>query len=66
VAILIALPCSYYLVSTWMEKFAYRIDLEWWFFIGAGALSLLVVWFTVGLQTIKAARVNPAECLRDE
>lgn len=66
VAILIALPCSYYLVSSWMEKFAYRIDLEWWFFVGAGALALLVVWFTVGLQTIKAARINPAQCLRDE
>ncbi|MCK5369948.1 MAG: ABC transporter permease [Cyclobacteriaceae bacterium] len=66
VAIVIALPCSYYLVRNWIDKFAYRISLEWWFFIGAGALALLVVWFTVGLQTLKAARVNPAKCLRDE
>ena len=65
-AIVIALPFSYYLVSSWMDQFAYRISLEWWFFIGAGALALLVVWLTVGLQTYKAARINPAECLRDE
>jgi len=65
-AIIIALPFSYYLVSNWMERFAYHIPLEWWFFIGAGALALLVVWITVGLQTYKAARVNPAQCLRDE
>ena len=23
-------------------------------------------WFTGGLQTMRAARVNPVECLRDE
>lgn len=66
VSIFIALPCSYFLIKTWIEQFAYRISLEWWFFIGAGVLALLIVWFTVGLQTLKAARINPAHCLKDE
>lgn len=66
VAIVLALPFSYFLIENWMERFAYRIDLEWWFFAGAGLLSVLVVWGTVGFQTLKAARINPAECLRDE
>ena len=66
IAILIALPISYYLVSSWIDDFAYRINLEWWFFVSAGIITILVVWITVGVQTYKAARVNPAQCLRDE
>jgi ABC-type antimicrobial peptide transport system permease subunit len=66
VAIVLAIPISYLFASSWIESFAYRIDLEWWFFGAVGILALLIVWFTVGLQTMKAARINPTDCLRDE
>jgi putative ABC transport system permease protein len=66
VAILIALPIGYYIAKNWLDNFAYRIDLKWWFFVGAGLLALLITWFTVALQTVKAARINPTECLKDE
>ncbi|MEM6844415.1 MAG: ABC transporter permease [Bacteroidota bacterium] len=66
IAIVIALPLSYVISQRWLESFAARIDLAWWFFIGAGLATLLIAWFTVGLQTVKAARVNPVECLKDE
>jgi ABC-type antimicrobial peptide transport system permease subunit len=66
IAIVIALPISYFIAKNWLESFAYRIDLAWWFFIGAGLVALLIAWFTVGLQTVKAARINPTECLKDE
>ena len=66
IAIAIALPVSYFIVGKWLESFAYRIDLEWWYFVGAGFMALFIAWFTVGLQTVKAARVNPAVCLNDE
>ena len=65
-AIVIGLPLSYYVTQRWLDAYAFSIDLQWWYFIGAGLLALLIAWFTVGLQTVKAARVNPAECLRDE
>ncbi len=66
VAIVIALPVSYLLAWQWLQGFAYSIPLQWWYFAGAGLTALLIAWFTVGLQTVKAARVNPADCLRDE
>jgi predicted permease len=66
IAITIALPVSYLIARKWLTEFAYRIDLEWWFFAGSGIMALLIAWFTVGLQTIKAARVNPTECLKEE
>ena len=65
-AILIALPLSYFIATWWLESFAYRIGLKWWFFMGAGSIALLIAWFTVGLQTVKAARINPTDCLKDE
>ena len=65
-AIVIALPVSYIIARNWLNEFAFRIDLEWWYFITAGLIALLIAWFTVGLQTVKAARVNPVECLKEE
>ena len=65
-AIVIALPIGYFLSQNWLEAFAYRIDLQWWFFLAPGLLVLLIAWFTVSMHTIKAARVNPADCLKNE
>ena len=66
VAIVIALPISYLAAQRWLQDFAFHVELRWWYFAGAGLLALLIAWFTVGLQTVRAARVNPVECLRDE
>ncbi|MEM6736894.1 MAG: FtsX-like permease family protein, partial [Bacteroidota bacterium] len=66
IANVIGLPIGYYLISIWLDNFAFKIDLGWWFFIGSGILTLLVAWFTVGFQTFKAARVNVLETLRSE
>ena len=65
-AIVVALPLSYALTKEWLNDFAYRIELEWWFFAVAGALALFIAWLTIGMQTFRAARVNPSECLRNE
>jgi putative ABC transport system permease protein len=66
VSIIIALPVSYFMARYWLNSFAFRIDLEAWYFIAAGLTALIISWLTVGLQTIKASRVNPTQCLRDE
>ncbi len=66
VAIGIAVPISYLIAQNWLEDFAYQIELKWWLFAGAAALALLIALFTVSMQTLKAANVNPAQCLRNE
>ncbi len=66
ISIIFALPLSYYLIDRWLERFAFRIELEIWFFVASGLVALLIAWLTVGSQAIKAANVNPARCLRDE
>jgi putative ABC transport system permease protein len=66
VAILVALPLSYLIVSNWLEGFAFRIPLGPLYFVGAGTIALLIAILTVSAQTFKAANVNPSECLRNE
>ncbi len=66
VAIVIALPLSYYMTSNWLEGFAYKIDLQWWYFIGAGLLTMVIALLTVSFQSVKAALMNPVESLRSE
>jgi ABC-type antimicrobial peptide transport system permease subunit len=66
VAIVIALPLSYFAAAHWLDSFAYRIELKWWYFLSAGTIGLLIAWVTVGMQAIRAAKVNPANSLRSE
>jgi putative ABC transport system permease protein len=65
-AIAISLPIGYLLTQSWLTGFAYHVTLEWSFFAGIGLLALLIALFTIGSQTVKAARVNPVDCLRNE
>lgn len=65
-AILVAMPVSYYLIKGWLDGFAYKIDLNVWYFAAAGIAALFIAWLTVGMQTLKAARVNPSKSLRNE
>ncbi len=66
IAILIGLPVSYFLLKNWLNTFAFSIDLQWYYFVGAGLLALLIAWLTVLLQMTQATRVNPVESLRNE
>jgi putative ABC transport system permease protein len=66
VAILIALPVGYLLTRQWLNHFAYRINLAWWFFGCAALITFFIAWITVGSQSIRAASINPAECLKEE
>jgi putative ABC transport system permease protein len=65
-ALVIASPMAYYLMQQWLADFAYRIELQWWMFIGTGIVAILVALFTVGYQSIKAALANPVNSLRSE
>jgi ABC-type antimicrobial peptide transport system permease subunit len=66
VSILFALPISYLIVKSWLNGFAFRIDLSPWYFIIAAVLAMVLAWLTVGMQAIKAAIENPVKSLRSE
>jgi putative ABC transport system permease protein len=66
IAICIALPLSYLIARNWLDNFAFKIDLEWWYFAGAGLLTVIIALLTVSLQSIYAATTNPIKGLRAE
>jgi putative ABC transport system permease protein len=66
VAILIAAPLAWWLMSKWLEDFAYRIEISWWMVAIVGFAALAVALGTVSFQVLKAARANPVESLRSE
>ena len=66
IAIVIASPVAYYLMKSWMEGFQYRVGIEWWVFVLAAVLALIVAFLTVSFQAIKAALMNPVKSLRSE
>lgn len=66
IAIIIALPISYIITEDWLSAFAFKIDLSWWYFVGAGFIALLMALLTVVLQTLKAAKTSPVNCLKSE
>ena len=66
IAVAIGLPISILISRYWLSSFAYHIELKWWLFILPSVLILILAWLTVGLQTLRAARVDPVESLRSE
>lgn len=66
IAFVIASPLAWYLMSKWLENYAYRIEISWWVFAFAAATVLLLTAITVGFQGMKAALINPVKSLRAE
>ena len=66
IAIVIATPIAGYAMHQWLEDFAYRIDISWWIFAGAGLLALIIALATVSIQAIKSALTNPVKNLKTE
>jgi len=66
VAIIIASPLAWYAMNNWLQDFAYRIDIEWWYFALAGLLAVGIALLTVSFQSIRAALMNPVKSLRSE
>ena len=63
---LLAIPVAWYIMSRWLESFAYKIELKAWVFAATGLAALFVAFFTISVQTLSAAFANPVESLKDE
>ncbi|MEO6722249.1 MAG: ABC transporter permease [Ferruginibacter sp.] len=66
VSCLIAFPVAWWAMNNWLQNFQYRTSINWWIFIAAGVLAILIALFTVSFQAIRAAVANPVKSLRTE
>lgn len=65
-AMIFALPFSYFLMNRWLESFVYRAELSLMIFIAAAVSAFIIALLTISIQTRMAARRNPVESLRYE
>jgi putative ABC transport system permease protein len=65
-ASVIAVPASYFLISAWQDRFAYKTALSWWIFVLACFSAIIIAILTVSWQSWRAATSNPVEALRYE
>ena len=66
IAAVIAFPVAWYAMDHWLQDFAYRINIDWWVFVLAGIIALVIAFVTISFQAIKAASANPVKSLRTE
>ncbi len=66
IAIIIAIPLSWYMISSWLNGFAYRIEIGWTVFVLASVAAVFIAWLTVSYESIKAAIANPVKSIKAE
>jgi len=66
VSIVIAIPISWWAMNKWLQGFNYRVSITWWMFALAGLIAILIAFFTVSFQAVKAAVANPTKSLKTE
>ncbi|MCE7053121.1 ABC transporter permease [Algoriphagus sp. AGSA1] len=65
-AVIMSVPIGIYLSKSWLANFAFQIQVEWWYFLLAGLVALIIAMLTVSFQSLKAAFMNPVESLKSE
>ncbi len=65
-ALIIAVPIAWYLMSQWLSSFAYKVNVGYSIFIFAGLSAILIALFTVSYHSIRSAIANPVDSIRNE
>jgi putative ABC transport system permease protein len=65
-AIVVGIPLAYWVMSQWLNDFAYKTDIGIWPIVTSATMCLLIAYGTAAFQAIKAALINPADTLRNE
>jgi len=66
ISFVVAFPVGYYAMDKWLQSFAYRIEMQWWLFVLAGLITILIAFATIGWKSFRAATMNPVISLRTE
>lgn len=66
IALAFSAPIAWYFMHSWLQDYAYRINLSWWHFAAGGLISMIIALATISYQAVKAALANPVNSLRSE
>lgn len=65
-ALIIAVPFSWWFMSRWLENYQFRVDISIWIYAVVGMATLMLTLAVVSANTLKAALGNPMKSLRSE
>jgi putative ABC transport system permease protein len=57
---------AWYVSDTWLQGFAYRVEISPVVFLLSGLSAIVIAWLTVSYQSVKASAANPVDSLRYE
>ena len=63
---LIAWPIAYFVMTDWLDSFAYHTDLPLQLFVLAAALAIAITMLTVSYRAAIAALAHPVDALQQE
>ena len=66
ISFVFASPVTYWLLTKWLENFAYRIDINLLIFALGALIAMSIALATISYHTIRSARANPVKSLRHE
>jgi|WetSurMetagenome_2_1015567.scaffolds.fasta_scaffold20155_2 putative ABC transport system permease protein len=66
ISLLVSMPVAYLTMNRWLQGFAVKIELGWWFYVIPLVLVPLIALSAICVNMIKIARTNPVESLRYE
>ena len=66
IALVIAIPLTWWAMTSWLAKYQYRVVISIWLFVFVGIAMFLLTLIVVSLNTMKAAMSNPVKSLRTE
>ncbi|HKL09639.1 MAG TPA: FtsX-like permease family protein [Bacteroidales bacterium] len=66
ISCIIAWPVAYYLMNNWLKDYAFKIDIQFWVFLVAGMLLIVITFGTIFYQAFKVSKTNPVDVLKYE
>jgi putative ABC transport system permease protein len=66
ICFLIAAPLAFYVVSRWLENFAYKTPVYWWVYLLAFIILSVIILCTVTFQNWSAANEDPVKSIKTE
>ncbi len=66
ISFVIATPVAWYMMSIWLQDYAYKIEITWDIFVITGVAAMVIALGTISYQSIKASFTNPVANLKSE
>jgi len=63
-ALIIAVPVGGMVMHQWLQSFAYRVSIDGTLILTTIGISILITLIAVSYKALKAASVNPVDCLK--